>query len=84
MIDEFFASTWQDIYIQQQELIKIEDAGPAVRQRAERDLQVALDVITSLGLSPINDDLDEVANGELVYPGSAPSSFEIEDPRRAR
>ncbi|ORL55125.1 site-specific recombinase [Pseudomonas aeruginosa] len=64
VIDEFFASTWQDIYIQQQELIKIEDAGPAVRQRAERDLQVALDVITSLGLSPINDEADEAANGE--------------------
>ena len=64
VIDEFFASTWQDIYIQQQELIKIEDAGPAVRQRAERDLQVALDVITSLGLSPINDDAGEAANDE--------------------
>ncbi len=64
VIDEFFASTWQDIYIQQQELIKIEDAGPAVRQRAERDLQVALGVITSLGLSPINDDADEAANDE--------------------
>ena len=64
VIDEFFADTWQDIYIQQQELIKIEDAGPAVRQRAERDLQVALDVITSLGLSPINDEAGEAANGE--------------------
>ena len=64
VIDEFFASTWQDIYIQQQELIKIEDAGPAVRQRAERDLQVALDVITSLGLSPINDEADEAVNGD--------------------
>ncbi len=63
MIDEFFAGTWQDIYSQQQELIKIVDAGPAVRQRAERDMQVALDVITSLGLSPINDDTNEAANG---------------------
>jgi site-specific recombinase XerD len=64
VIDEFFAGTWQDIYIQQQELIKIEDAGPAVRQRAERDLQVALDVITSLGLSPINDNIGEAVNGD--------------------
>lgn len=64
VIDEFFADTWQDIYIQQQELIKIEDAGPAVRQRAERDLQVALDVITSLGLSPINEETGEAANDE--------------------
>ena len=55
------ASTWQDIYIQQRELIKIEDAGPAVRQRAERDLQVALDVITSLGLSPV-EEMEEAAN----------------------
>ncbi|MBI6667155.1 integrase [Pseudomonas syringae] len=63
VIDEFFAATWQDIYGQQQELIKIVDAGPAVKQRAERDLQIAFDVITSLGLSPINDDkVDE--NGD--------------------
>lgn len=64
VIDERFADTWQDIYCQQQELLKIEDAGPAVRQRAERDLQVALDVITSLGLSPINDDTGEAENGD--------------------
>ncbi|MFN4500605.1 tyrosine-type recombinase/integrase [Klebsiella grimontii] len=67
VIDEFFAGTWQDIYCQQQELLKIEDAGPAVRQRAERDLQVALDVITSLGLSPINDNIDEAGNGDEVH-----------------
>lgn len=45
-------------------LIKIVDTGPAVRQRAERDMQVALDVITSLGLSPINDDINEAGNGD--------------------
>lgn len=64
VIDEFFASTWQDIYSQQHELIKIEDAGPAVKQRAERDLQVALDVITRLGLSPINHYMVEAGNGD--------------------
>lgn len=63
VIDEFFVGTWQDIYSQQQELIKIVDAGPAVRQRAERDMQVALDVLTTLGLSPLNDDAPEAANG---------------------
>lgn len=63
IIDEFFAGTWLDIYSQQLELIKITDAGPAVKQRAERDLQVALDVITSLGLSPIDNDMHE-ANDE--------------------
>lgn len=55
VIDENFAATWQDIYLQQQELMKIDDAGPAVRQRAERDLQVALNVISRLGVSPANE-----------------------------
>lgn len=59
VIDETFAGTWQDIYLQQRELMKIDDAGPAVRQRAERDLQVALDVISSLGLSPL-DEMEDV------------------------
>tara|TARA_Y100000780_G_C13693695_1_gene420559 strand:+ start:2941 stop:4785 length:1845 start_codon:yes stop_codon:yes gene_type:complete len=63
VIDESFAGTWQDIYSQQQELVKIIDAGPAVRQRAERDLQVARGVLTSLGLSPVNEEMDE-ANDE--------------------
>ncbi|HCM4646054.1 TPA: site-specific integrase [Salmonella enterica subsp. enterica serovar Panama] len=62
IIDEFFAGTWQDIYSQQLELIKITDAGPAVKQRAERDLQIALDVITSLGLSPADDDMNEAVD----------------------
>ncbi|WP_432218606.1 tyrosine-type recombinase/integrase [Pseudomonas kribbensis] len=52
VIDENFAETWQDIYLQQLELLEIEDAGPAIRQRAERDLQISLNVISSLGLSP--------------------------------
>ncbi len=43
--------------------MKIEDAGPAVKQRAERDLQVALDVINSLGLSPDDQELEEAVNG---------------------
>lgn len=63
VIDETFAGTWQGIYSQQLELMKIEDAGPAVKQRAERDLQVALDVLYSLGLSPGNQGLEEFANG---------------------
>lgn len=64
VIDETFAGTWQAIYSQQLELMKIEDAGPAVKQRAERDLQVALDVINSLGLSPDDQLLEEAANGQ--------------------
>ncbi|HHW2433825.1 TPA: site-specific integrase, partial [Pseudomonas aeruginosa] len=63
VIDETFAGTWQGIYSQQRELMKIEDAGPAVKQRAERDLQVALDVINSLGLSPDDQELEEAVNG---------------------
>lgn len=63
VIDQTFASTWQGIYSQQLELMRIEDAGPAVKQRAERDLQVALGVLNSLGLSPDDQALEEAANG---------------------
>ncbi|EOX2919239.1 MULTISPECIES: hypothetical protein [Pseudomonas aeruginosa group] len=63
VIDATFASTWQGIYSQQRELMKIEDAGPAVKQRAERDLQVALGVINSLGLAPDDQELEEAVNG---------------------
>lgn len=42
--------------------MKIEDAGPAVRQRAERDLKVALDVINSLGISPHDDEQEGAVN----------------------
>ncbi|WP_235366368.1 integrase [Stutzerimonas balearica] len=63
VIDETFAGTWHAIYSQQRELMKIEDAGPAVRQRAERDLKVALDVINSLGLSPDDDEQEGAVNG---------------------
>jgi hypothetical protein len=54
VIDETFATTWQGIYSHQLELMEIDDAGPAVRQRAKRDMQVAFDVISSLGLSPLD------------------------------
>ena len=53
VIDENFASTWQGIYSQQLELVDIDDAGPAVRQRAERDLKLAFEVINDLRLSPL-------------------------------
>lgn len=52
VIDRLFADTWKDIYVQQKELLEIVDAGPAVVQRAERDLKVAFDVIVSLGIHP--------------------------------
>lgn len=52
VIDGVFAATWKEIYDQQKELLQIPDAGPAVIQRAERDLKVALDVIVGLGIDP--------------------------------
>ena len=50
VIDESFADVWQGIYQQQRELLAIDDAGPAVRQRAERDVQWAHQVMKDLGL----------------------------------
>lgn len=44
VIDESFAEIWKGIYAQQTELLTIDDAGPAVRQRAERDVQWARQV----------------------------------------
>ena len=50
VIDESFADVWQGLYQQQRELLAIDDAGPAVRQRAERDVQWAHQVMKDLGL----------------------------------
>lgn len=52
VIDESFADVWQGLYQQQRELLVIDDAGPAVRQRAERDVQWARQVMTDLGMLP--------------------------------
>jgi site-specific recombinase XerD len=53
IIDESFADIWKGIYEQQTELLLIDDAGPAVKQRAERDVQWARQVMVDLGvLSP--------------------------------
>ena len=50
VIDESFAEIWKGIYAQQTELLTIDDAGPAVRQRAERDVQWARQVMVDLGV----------------------------------
>jgi site-specific recombinase XerD len=52
VIDESFADVWQGLYQQQRELLAIDDAGPAVGQRAERDIQWAQQVMTDLGMLP--------------------------------
>ena len=52
VVDESFASVWQDLYEQQAELLHVNDAGPAVRQRAERELHLAMTVMNDLGVSP--------------------------------
>jgi hypothetical protein len=52
VIDGSFADVWQGLYQQQRELLAIDDAGPAVRQRAERDTQWAQQVMTDLGMLP--------------------------------
>ncbi len=50
VIDESFTDIWKGIYEQQTELLAIDDAGPAVKQRAERDVQWARQVMVDLGV----------------------------------
>ena len=50
VIDESFADIWTGIYQQQAELLAIDDVGPAVKQRAERDVQWAHQVMVDLGM----------------------------------
>ena len=52
VIDESFTDIWKGIYEQQIELLAINDAGPAVKQRAERDVQWAHQVMVDLGVLP--------------------------------
>lgn len=52
VIDPSFAETWQEIHVQQRELLELDDAGPAVRARAEREVRLAAVVLSDLGLSP--------------------------------
>ena len=53
VIDKSFADVWQGIFEQQSELLAIDDAGPAVRQRAERDVHWARQVMVDLGILPL-------------------------------
>lgn len=61
VIDDSFADVWQGLYQQQRELLAIDDAGPAVRQRAERDVQWARQVMTDLGMLPESSNLSPQA-----------------------
>lgn len=50
VIDETFLATWRGILDQQKELLAIADAGPAVQQRALRELRIASQVMKELGV----------------------------------
>ncbi|WP_136415934.1 site-specific integrase [Herbaspirillum sp. ST 5-3] len=51
VIDETFLATWRGILDQQKELLAIADAGPAVQQRALRELRIATQVMKELGVT---------------------------------
>jgi len=50
VIDETFLATWRGILDQQKELLLIADVGPAVQQRALRELRIATQVMKDLGV----------------------------------
>lgn len=64
VIDESFTDIWKGIYEQQTELLAVDDAGPAVKQRAERDVQWARQVMADLGVLPQTPDASDL-NGSL-------------------
>lgn len=63
VIDDSFRATWSGIYAQQQELLTIVDAGPAVQQRARKDLRIATQVMFELGILQLECKGSEEANG---------------------
>ena len=56
VIDDSFADTWLGIHDQQRELLKLDDVGPAVKQRAKRDADRSASVLADLGI-PIPKDM---------------------------
>ncbi len=50
VIDPSFAQTWLEIHEQQRELLDLDDAGPAVRTRAQREVRLSAKVLADLGL----------------------------------
>lgn len=50
VIDDNFADTWLGIHDQQRELLKLNDVGPAVQQRAKRDADRSASVLADLGI----------------------------------
>jgi len=52
VIDGSHAETWQNIHLQNLELLNIKDCGPGVIQRAEREVAVSEKVLLDLGLVP--------------------------------
>ncbi|MBB1598457.1 hypothetical protein A9977_00215 [Variovorax sp. UMC13] len=65
VIDESFASVWQGIHAQQLELLDLDDAGPAVQQRAQREVRLSRRVLEELGVTPMPvDGLSSLEMGE--------------------
>jgi integrase len=50
VIDPSFAETWLEIHSQQQELLELQDVGPAVKARAQRELRLSTKVLNDLGI----------------------------------
>lgn len=67
VIDESFASVWQGIHAQQLELLELDDVGPAVQQRAQREVRLSRKVLEELGVTPTA--LDGVASFETSAEG---------------
>lgn len=51
VIDESYAETWQHIHRNNLELAKVENCGPAIEQRAKREIAMSEKVLTDLGIS---------------------------------
>jgi len=52
VIDPSYRDTWIEIHAQNLELLAVNDCGPGVRQRAEREIAKSARVLTDLGVVP--------------------------------
>jgi integrase len=55
LIDSSFTDVWFEIHAQQTELLDLQDSGPAVKKRAEREVRLARKVLGDLGVQPLED-----------------------------
>lgn len=52
VIDQSHVDTWQNIHLQNLELLRIKDCGPGVEQRAIREVAISEKVLQDLGIAP--------------------------------